>query len=42
LAIADKHLYEAKEKGRNKVVFEGFGVLNPDDYKETPRAKIEG
>jgi two-component system cell cycle response regulator len=37
---ADKLLYEAKETGRNRVVFEGKGTLQPDDYREAPRAKM--
>ena len=42
LARVDKHLYEAKDSGRNMVVFEDRGILSPEDYKETPRARIEG
>lgn len=37
---ADKVLYEAKETGRNKVVFDGKGALNPEDYREAPRLKV--
>jgi two-component system cell cycle response regulator len=36
----DKHLYEAKESGRNMVVFEDLGHLNPNDYREPPRLKL--
>jgi len=41
LARADKCLYEAKEGGRNCVVFEGVGKLKPDDFKEAERKFIE-
>ena len=37
---ADKLLYEAKETGRNKVVFENKGALIPDEYKEPPRLTV--
>ncbi len=33
LERADKMVYEAKEHGRNCVVFEDVGKLNPDDYE---------
>lgn len=33
----DKVLYEAKETGRNRVVFDKKGYLEPDDYLEPPR-----
>ena len=33
----DKFLYEAKEGGRNQVVFEDIGRLKPEDYTEAPR-----
>lgn len=39
---ADKLLYEAKNSGRNRVVFEGKGTLEADDYREPPRLKVEG
>jgi diguanylate cyclase (GGDEF)-like protein len=35
LERADKCLYEAKQGGRNAVVFEGKGKLNPDDRAPT-------
>lgn len=38
---ADKLLYQAKETGRNRVVFEGKGTLNPDDYREASRLKFD-
>ena len=38
---ADKALYEAKEGGRNCVVFEDIGKLNPDDYKVVERKTID-
>ena len=41
LSKVDKQLYEAKETGRNKVVFEKMGALDPDDYKETPRPTVD-
>jgi two-component system cell cycle response regulator len=34
---ADKCLYQAKESGRNCVVFEHEGKLNPDDYEDQSR-----
>lgn len=37
---ADKLLYEAKETGRNRVVFEGKGTLTPEDYFEPPRMTV--
>jgi len=37
----DKHLYEAKENGRNKVVFEDLGALLPSDYTEAPREDVK-
>ena len=40
LERADKALYEAKEGGRNCVVFEGKGKLNPDDV-EIPERPVE-
>jgi two-component system cell cycle response regulator len=41
LERADKCLYEAKKSGRNAVVFEVKGKLNPDDFKEAQRQLIE-
>ncbi len=41
LTRVDKYLYEAKEGGRNQVVFEDHGKLAPSDYKEPPRLKVE-
>ncbi|MEM7651225.1 MAG: PleD family two-component system response regulator [Pseudomonadota bacterium] len=41
LERADKALYEAKESGRNCVVFEDKGKLNPDDYEITERKTID-
>lgn len=40
LERADKCLYAAKESGRNCVVFEGIGKLDPDKYKEQSREYI--
>ncbi len=40
LENVDKHLYEAKEGGRNQVIFDGIGKLIPDDYREAPRLKV--
>lgn len=40
LERADKCLYEAKKSGRNAVIFEGKGKLNPDDFKEAQRQFI--
>ncbi len=37
LEKADKALYEAKNSGRNCVVFDGVGKLNPDEHKGTRR-----
>lgn len=37
----DKQLYEAKETGRNRVVMEGRGKLEPEDYREPPRLFME-
>ncbi len=41
LERADKCLYEAKKTGRNCVVFEGKGKLNPEEFKEAQRQFIE-
>lgn len=41
LERADKALYEAKEGGRNCVVFETKGRLNPEDYDIQERRPIE-
>ena len=41
LARADKCLYEAKASGRDCVVFEGKGKLNPDEFKEAERKFID-
>ena len=40
LKRSDDLLYEAKEGGRNAVVFEKIGRLNPDDYLEPERKMI--
>ncbi len=37
LERADKALYEAKEAGRNRTVFEGKGTLQPADYQREAR-----
>ncbi len=41
LSRADKCLYQAKEEGRNCTVFEGVGVLKPEDYLEQERKLAE-
>lgn len=41
LERADKALYEAKEGGRNCVVFEGKGKLDPEEYTIQERKTIE-
>ena len=38
LGRADKCLYQAKHEGRNCVVFENIGKLDPEKYKEPERA----
>ncbi len=38
---ADKALYEAKNGGRDCTVFENIGKLDPEQYKQEPRALIE-
>lgn len=38
---ADKMLYEAKETGRNKTVFENIGALDPDEFIQKKREAIE-
>jgi two-component system cell cycle response regulator len=37
---SDKLLYKAKENGRNKVVFEQKGALDPQEYQEAQRMKV--
>lgn len=41
LARADKELYTAKNDGRNCVVFEGVGKLDPEEYTIHERKTIE-
>jgi two-component system cell cycle response regulator len=41
LEHADKMLYVAKNGGRNCTVFEKFGKLDPEKFKQEPRAVIE-
>lgn len=41
LKRADDCLYQAKEEGRNAVVFEGKGKLEPADYQASSRPFIE-
>lgn len=41
LARADKCLYDAKAGGRNAVVFEGKGKLEPEEFKEAERKFID-
>jgi len=41
LKKADDALYEAKENGRNACYFEGYGRLDPEQYKPQPRLFIE-
>ena len=36
----DKYLYEAKENGRNQVIFADKGMLESDDYREPPRLLV--
>jgi two-component system cell cycle response regulator len=38
---ADKALYSAKETGRNCTVFEKWGKLDPDKFRQEPRPIIE-
>jgi two-component system cell cycle response regulator len=38
---ADEKLYEAKESGRDAVVMERVGKLNPADYEEPKRNVVE-
>lgn len=41
LERADKALYEAKETGRNRTVFEGVGALDPEKYRRAVRQFME-
>ncbi len=41
LERADKALYEAKEDGRNRTVFEGKGTLDPSQYLRVARQFME-
>ena len=41
LKRVDDCLYTAKKSGRNMCVFEDVGILNPDDYQEDVRIRIE-
>lgn len=41
LKLADDALYEAKNSGRNCVVFSGVGKLDPQDFTQEERTKIE-
>jgi two-component system, cell cycle response regulator len=41
LEHADKMLYDAKHGGRNCCVFEKFGKLDPEKFKQEPRTVIE-
>lgn len=41
LERADQQLYKAKESGRDAVVFENIGKLNPADYEEPERTLME-
>jgi len=41
LARADEQLYKAKESGRDAVVMEGKGKLNPADFEEPERASVD-
>jgi len=41
LERADKCLYQAKEEGRDCVVFEDLGKLNPDDYEISERKTMD-
>lgn len=41
LKRADVCLYDAKHSGRNAVVFEGAGKLDPDEYRQEDRALSE-
>lgn len=38
---ADKMLYEAKETGRNRTVFESIGALDPEEFMQEQRKAIE-
>jgi predicted signal transduction protein with EAL and GGDEF domain len=41
LERSDKQLYIAKGSGRNCVVFEGVGKLDPEEFKLESRQMIE-
>ena len=41
LERADKCLYNAKEEGRNRTIFEKAGYIDPEIYKEEKREMME-
>ncbi len=41
LERADKCLYQAKEQGRNRTIFEKAGYIDPEQYKEEQREMME-
>jgi two-component system cell cycle response regulator len=41
LERADKCLYQSKETGRDRTIFEKEGLIDPEKYKETPRQMLE-